>query len=351
MPAVRTARDENPGDGRRALAATTPGGRGVQGATTPGGRGVAVTLAVALALATALLAAGPAHARTFYVDPSGSDHRSGLSPARAWRTVKRVNRARLRPGDRVLMRGRATFANTLMPPASGGRGQPILFGSFGGGRARLPGGVWFRRRHDLAFDHLALFGAGLVGHGHRVALTNSAIAHTRLGVVASGTNWWIAGNRVRDVGDSGLILTGRLMAVTGNRIERTGRDRAIHYGKHGIYLKAADAQVSGNVIQGFVDNGISVRYRNSRIEGNQIAGGPIGIGWFQYDRRAGRSSWVSNSITDTTSAGIYVSKADRAGTTRESFVIRTNVLRPRSGRPLDLGQTLGSYDVLGNLAG
>jgi hypothetical protein len=327
MPALRTARTDNPRDGR----------------------GWGIAFAVLLAPLAALAATGPAEARTFYVSPSGSDHRSGLSPARPWRTVARVNRARLRPGDRVLLRGRATFANTLMPPTSGSPGQPIFFGSYGGGRARLPGGIWFRRRHDLVFDHLAMFGAGLIGRGHRVALTNSSIAHTRMGVFAAGTNWWIAGNHVRDIGDSGLILVGRLMAVTGNRIERTGRDRSIRYGKHGIYLKVADAHVSGNVIQDFADDGISVRYRNSLIDGNQIEGGAIGIAWFQYDRSAGTSSWVSNAITDTTSAGIYVSRADRAGSTRESFVIRTNVLRPRSGRSLDLGQTLGSYDVLGNL--
>ena len=330
MPAVRTARRHNPRNGRgwSIACAASAGLLALLAAPTPGTR---------------------AEARTFYVSPSGSDHRSGLSPARPWRTVARVNRARLRPGDRVLLRGRATFANTLMPPTSGSPGQPIFFGSYGPGRARLPGGIWFRRRHDLAFDHLAMFGAGLVGHGNRIALTNSAIAHTGMGVYASGTSWWIAANRIQDTGDSGLILVGRRMAITGNRIERTGRDSSIRYGKHGIYLKAADAYVSGNVISDFADDGISARYRNSHIEGNQIDGGPIGIAWFQNDPDAGTSSWVSNSITHTTSAGIYVSKADHAGTTRESFVIRANLLRRRSGRYLDLGPTLGHYDVLGNL--
>ncbi|HZE04136.1 MAG TPA: hypothetical protein VE127_02865, partial [Solirubrobacteraceae bacterium] len=39
---------------------------------------------------------------TYYVSPSGSDSDSGTSPSRAWRTVKQVDRAALKPGDQVL---------------------------------------------------------------------------------------------------------------------------------------------------------------------------------------------------------------------------------------------------------
>jgi hypothetical protein len=59
---------------------------------------------------------------------------------------------------------------------------------------------------------------------------------------------------------------------------------------------------------------------------------------------------VGNEITHTTTAGIYVSRADQAGQTRESFVIARNLLHPAAGRRLDLRPTLGSYTVLGNLA-
>lgn len=310
-----------------------------------------VAAAAAAVACLSLLAPAVARGRTFYVSPEGADRHAGLSPSRPWRTVARVNRARLRPGDRVLLRGGARFAHALMPRASGRPGAPIEFSSYGTGRARLAHGIWFRRRHDLVFHRLAMFGAGVVGHGHRISLTASAIEHTQMAVAATGTDWWIADNRIADVGDSGLILTGRRMGVAGNTIERTGRDRSIGYGKHGIYLKAADAHVKDNAIRDFADNGISVRFRNSRIEGNVIEGGPIGIAWFQYDRRRGTSAWTSNAISRTTSAGIYVSRSDRAGATRESFVIRTNRLQPRSGRSLDLGPTLGFYDVLDNLEG
>jgi hypothetical protein len=312
--------------------------------------------ALAGVLASALLvaaapAAGARGPRTFYVSPGGSDRNLGVSPARPWRTVHRVNRAGLKPGDTVLLRGGARFDDALMPERNGEPGAPISFGSYGGPRAQLPGGVWFRDRHDLAFDALDIKGASFVGHGDRIAVTGSHISGAGMGLYAEGHRWRIAGNDVSDTGDSGLILVGAYMTVVANHVANTGRDRRIGYGKHGIYVRAAHARVTDNVIHGFADNGISVRYRNSVLERNRIDGGPIGIAWFQYDSRRGVSAWVGNEITHTTTAGIYVSRADLAGRTRESFVIARNLLRPDEGRRLDLGPTLGSYTVLGNLTG
>src|SRR5579872_2891316 len=82
-------------------------------------------------------AASPA-GRVFYVSAAGSDRASGLTPNRAWRTVSRVDRARLRPGDQVLFRGGDTFAGvTLLPRNSGTARSPIVFGSYGSGHATI----------------------------------------------------------------------------------------------------------------------------------------------------------------------------------------------------------------------
>jgi hypothetical protein len=317
---------------------------------TPGAAVLAAALAC-VGLAAAPAQASASAARTFYVNPGGSDRNRGVSPARPWRTLHRVNRAALRPGDTVLLRGGGRFGDALMPSRDGEPGAPIRFGSYGGGLAELPGGVWFRNRHDLGFDSLAIQGASFVGYGGRIALTNSQVSGAGMGVYAEGRRWKIAGNQIWQTGDSGLVLVGSYMTVTANHLENTGRNAGIHYGKHGIYLRAAHARVADNVIHGFADNGISVRYRDSVLERNQIDGGPIGIAWFQYDSRRGVSSWVDNQITHTTTAGIYVSRSDQAGRTRESFVIARNLLRPDAGRRLDLRPTLGFYSVLGNLTG
>lgn len=108
--------------------------------------GAARALFFALLLALGVAAwPGPAHCATFYVDDrAGDDGHAGNTPATAWKTVARVNKARLSPGDAVLLRRGGTWRETLMPPASGGPGRPIAFGAFGpekDGRPRLLGSV------------------------------------------------------------------------------------------------------------------------------------------------------------------------------------------------------------------
>ena len=96
------------------------------------------TAAVLIALAFA----GVANATTYYVRAQGSDSSSGRSKASAWRTVDRVNRAALRPGDTVLFEGGATFGDaTLEATRSGTAAAPIEYRSYGSGNARLTRGV------------------------------------------------------------------------------------------------------------------------------------------------------------------------------------------------------------------
>ena len=47
----------------------------------------------------------------YFVSPSGSDRNPGTSPQRPWRTVARVNRAHLVPGDGVLFQGGQRFSD------------------------------------------------------------------------------------------------------------------------------------------------------------------------------------------------------------------------------------------------
>jgi hypothetical protein len=294
----------------------------------------------------------PITGTTYYVSPSGSDSNAGTNPEQAWKTVRQANRAVLRPGDGVLFQAGATYSDdTLMPERGGASGHPVVYGSYGEGRARLPKGVWFRGKDDFVFQNLALPGIahGIQGHGDRVTIQGVELRDNGVGVYAEGDDWTIEASTIDHSGDSGMILIGNRYTVRANLITDTGVDSSIDYGKHGIYLKVVDALVTDNTIRGFSDNGVSVRYRNSRIERNTITKGPIGIAWFQYDTVAGTSTWRANDITQTTSAGMYVSRTDEAGPTRESFVISNNRIAPSSGRHLDLPSIQGTYSVLGNL--
>jgi hypothetical protein len=299
-------------------------------------------------------------ARTYYVSPSGSDSSSGTSPAHAWRTVHRVNLARLAPGDGVLFQSGRTFSDdALMPAGSGALGAPIVFGSYGRGQATITRGVWFVDADRLTFDRLALGPmAGLQGGndgGRRaddIRVQRCTISLTAgnpaPAINATGDNWTIAGNTVANVGNSGMLLTGDSYTIIGNTIDRTGLDRALDYGKHGIYLKVAHATVTHNTITRFASDGISARYRDSTISHNSISNGPIGIAFFQYDDVAGTSHWSENQISGTTAAGIYVSASDQAGPTIESFMITDNSIRAASGQTINVKHTSGTSLVRGN---
>jgi Right handed beta helix region len=300
----------------------------------------------------------------YFVSPGGSDRNPGTSPQRPWRTVARVNRAHLMPGDGVLFQGGQRFSDeALKPSGSGARGAPMVFASYGSGQAAITQGVYFIDRGGLTFYNLTIGPeAGLQGGdeaGHtadNIAVQHCTIAlsadNPAVGINANGDDWTIVDNTITEIGNSGMLLTGDSFLISGNTIQRTGLDPGIGYAKHGIYLKVSHALVVANTISEFSSDGVSARYRDSRITGNRISDGAIGIAWFQYDPSAGTSRWADNEISDTRAAGIYVSPSDQGGATRESFVITGNSISSGAASPrwlaLNLQPTSGTYRVADN---
>jgi len=117
----------------------------------------AAALAVALASASCLGTPQPASSRstrggaatprprpaTYYLSPDGSDRNAGTSPGRAWRTLARLDRLKVVPGDRLLLRGGATFDGTLRlrVAGAGSARRPVTVASFGPGRATIAAGA------------------------------------------------------------------------------------------------------------------------------------------------------------------------------------------------------------------
>ena len=295
---------------------------------------------------------------TYYVSRGGDDTAAGTSPAQAWRTVRAVDRARLRPGDTVLFQRGATFADAPLMPgwgtaASGTARAPITFASYGHGRgpARIVRSVWFRGDSHLIFRDLTLGPTrgidahGLEGTGNHIRLEHLQIAHVALGIESVGNDWTIVGNRIHDTGDSGMLLGfnagrpgdppgGHGYVVSDNTITDTGLDPRLTFGLHGIYLKVTDAVLTGNTISHFHDDGISIRYRDNTIAGNHISDGPIGLAWFQYDDRHGTSTWRDNTVTGMTDAGIFVCGTGQGcRPPLEHFAVAGNTIRDRGGVP------------------
>lgn len=92
--------------------------------------------------ALALVALAPAcECAVWYVSAEGDDAASGAAPESAWRTIERVNRAELAPGDTVLLRRGDTWRGQLRP-RSGAEGSPITYGAFGlGGKPTILGSL------------------------------------------------------------------------------------------------------------------------------------------------------------------------------------------------------------------
>ncbi|HEV3053113.1 MAG TPA: right-handed parallel beta-helix repeat-containing protein [Solirubrobacteraceae bacterium] len=294
---------------------------------------------------------------TYYVSPSGSDSNAGTSPDAPWRTIRRVNDARLAAGDRVLFAGGARFAGTtLIPDTSGTDSAPIVFASYGGRNATIVDGVWFVQNH-VTLEHLNLEGplfggSGIHGPSDYVTVNHVSIAlpagNHDLGLYANGEHWLVENSSITDAGLSGMLLNGSDYTISGNTITNTGLDRAAPFNNHGIYLDASSSTISDNTIQNFASSGISVRYRDSTITDNTIGGGSLGIDFFQTDAGSGVSRWAHNTITGTTRAGIYVSPAGSGGQTHESFAIESNTVLPTSGVSMNLNPTTGSYTLSGN---
>jgi hypothetical protein len=262
----------------------------------------------------------------------------------------------------VRFQGGAAYGDaTLEIRPSGTADKPIVYGSYGAGRARLPQGVFLAGASGIVIQDLEIAGADQGIHSAGSSETGSrAVTIQRNRILDTGiainsahpqdAGWTIQDNEIARTRDSGVIVTGEHARIAGNSLSDTGRDESISYGKHGIYLKGAYGTVTGNRIRGFHHgSGVSVRRRDSRVAGNDIQDGAVGISWFQEDTGAGTSRWVDNRISRTFSACIYVSASDAAGPTRESFEITGNRLSKAGGMYMNLARTTGHYTVADNV--
>jgi hypothetical protein len=85
------------------------------------------------AACVAVICISTVHAENYFVSNSGRDTNSGLCETHAWRSIARVNRQKLAPGDRVLFRRGDLWRETLRPSSSGTKGKKIIFGAYGRG--------------------------------------------------------------------------------------------------------------------------------------------------------------------------------------------------------------------------
>ena len=75
------------------------------------------------------------HGQTYYIDvKTGNDNHSGLSPDKAWKTLRQVNMTTFKPGDSILFRAGQVWEGMLFPRGSGEEGKDIVISKYGQGK-------------------------------------------------------------------------------------------------------------------------------------------------------------------------------------------------------------------------
>lgn len=126
-------------------------------------------------LAICAVAVGSAHARDYYLSPSGSDSNPGTHET-PWQTIAKVNTTDLEPGDRVLFQGGQAFVGTITLDTkdSGSASEKVTFSSYGDGRATIDAGNG-SALVTKGCSHLAVTDLDFAGSGRNAGNTASGV--------------------------------------------------------------------------------------------------------------------------------------------------------------------------------
>jgi len=163
----------------------------------------------ALAVLLLLTSVWPMAATDYFVREKGDDAATGTSPDAAWRSIDRVNRTRLRPGDRVRFEASTSFAGNLRLSAedAGTSNAPVVIGSFGEGRATIlagrQNGITVQNAGGVAIENLIVAGAGRTTNtGYGILCDNTLTNGQRLDGLR------IANVEARGFGLLGILIGG-----------------------------------------------------------------------------------------------------------------------------------------------
>jgi hypothetical protein len=127
-------------------------------------------------------APSPASPRTYYLSASGDDENDGSSRG-PWRTIDKINRTPLQPGDTVAFEGGSSFSGNLVIRQSGTVALPIQVTSHptqGGDQAEIfagaGDGITIENAEHIRVSKIKVTGSGIRsnnGYGIRLSRTVS----------------------------------------------------------------------------------------------------------------------------------------------------------------------------------
>jgi Right handed beta helix region len=87
-----------------------------------------------LLLLTFSLASCHSQTTDYYLDAgNGQDQNNGRTPSTAWKSLKKINSTKFKPGDRILLKKGEVWHEKLLLSGSGTPDNPIIFASYGDG--------------------------------------------------------------------------------------------------------------------------------------------------------------------------------------------------------------------------
>jgi hypothetical protein len=195
-------------------------------------------------VAPAVPTSAASHAVTYYVDSrSGDDSRSGTSPESAWRSLDRASAAKLRGGDRLLLRRGGVWPGGFELASSGTREHVVVVSAYGDGPRPLVrgGGTCVR----IAGSFVRLTGidardcswAGVSVSGSFVRVDRSRMSGNAAGIDV-------------DRGSLGDELVANVIAHNNRMAVLTKTPTDDDSGAFGILLQGDDARVAHNRITG-----------------------------------------------------------------------------------------------------
>lgn len=218
---------------------------------------------------------GMAASRRFWVDSrTGDDNRDGTSPRRAWRTLERLSRCSLQPGDVVSFARGSRFDGCLEVCASGSATAPIRFTSYGPKRHPAPlftnsdttdFGNCIRLQGDYLHVEQLAFTQTLaeIPHRHRI---DSFTDMWQLGAVridSSARFCVIRGCEFTDCG-VGIKSNGEHTLIEGNHLHDCTRVlKQWSWGPIAIWLGADHQEVRYNVIRNYRAEDASIVWKTA----------------------------------------------------------------------------------------
>jgi len=267
---------------------------------------------------------------SYYVDTTnGRDYNSGLSPEKAWKTIKKVKNTPFQPGDVIsFKRGEVFDDYPLFIYSSGAKKSPIIYKDYGDSSKPLPiitypinFCIWMRDIQFVTFQNLEVAGGA------------EAVIELKQSAQGSTHDITIKDCIIRGANCGVLVDTARGGLIEGCEIYDCG----IGFSTHDPGFTVRNCKIYNNRY------GISVGTYDTLIEENEIYNNTVGI---QYGWSYGRfnTTFRYNLIRDNISHGF-----ETLSGTVDAGLLYYNIFLNNGGDGLFLKNSISGISIYNNI--